>query len=556
MRRVSIFFLLLFWINLAEAQINEKPLILPFQDPPSANTWLLGQVYGNTTGAYNFGDEWYSAGQGLHFGLDFSAACGTPLVATADGIVAHVDNLGFGSAPHNLILWHEAIGVTTLYGHLLETPELSVGEVVMQGQFVGYSGDPDLTCDSRPHLHLEVRSLDYRTAYNPVDYIDANWNSLALIGSFGERFFQMDLYNARRWMSLDEQPSVAFGGQRLNAYTSTWPTDVTPANNPPLPRTTAPIVENMPVTLRMLEPTGCCWEYWWHPTEAYRLYTIDGFAGQAAQVYVWDAPSGTLLAAVGYAPPLFYSPDYSHSLMLLQDGVQIQDITGAAWIVQTGGTIPAISPDNNRMIWTVRGGDNVPGQDEPTNTVFISDIRGDGARMLLAEDGLNASWLDSNKLLLTISQRPYTRVEIYDVTNDSRYTLGTWYRPRGFKLAPGGGRLMFYLASQPNPAENGIYWVDTSTIFGAEAHHLNWFGAYRWRDANSVFYIPFNPNSDIHELWIYDLESSTSRQLSSAEQSFTVMNGQWSVNADGTSILFRHSIDRNLWFIDIATDNS
>src|SRR6478735_2651418 len=112
MKKLSIFLLLLLWANFSEAQTATKPMILPFQDPPNAGTWLLGQAYGNTTGAYNFGDEWYSAGQGLHFGLDFSAACGTPLVATAAGVVAQVDNLGFGSAPHNLILRHEELGLT------------------------------------------------------------------------------------------------------------------------------------------------------------------------------------------------------------------------------------------------------------------------------------------------------------------------------------------------------------------------------------------------------------------------------------------------------------
>ena len=112
---------------------------------------------------------------------------------------------------------------------------------------------------------------------------------------------------------------------------------------------------------------------------------------------------------------------------------------------------------------------------------------------------------------------------------------------------------MFYLSSQPDPADNGIYWIDTS--LGAEARHLTWFGSYRWRDANSVFYVPFNPTSDIHELWIYDLETSSSRQLSDASsQAFSIMNGQWSVNADGSRILFRNALDRNLWFIDIATN--
>src|SRR5262245_2912869 len=75
-----------------------KPFILPFQQPPGPNTWLLGQLYGNTTGAYSNRRQFYTAGQGLHFGLDFSAPCGTPLIAIGDGVVLGADT-SMGSAP-------------------------------------------------------------------------------------------------------------------------------------------------------------------------------------------------------------------------------------------------------------------------------------------------------------------------------------------------------------------------------------------------------------------------------------------------------------------------
>ena len=68
---------------LSTAQSTDKPLILPMQEPASPSTWLLGQPYGNTRGAFRNADRWYSAGQGLHFGLDFSMPCGTTLVAAA-----------------------------------------------------------------------------------------------------------------------------------------------------------------------------------------------------------------------------------------------------------------------------------------------------------------------------------------------------------------------------------------------------------------------------------------------------------------------------------------
>ncbi|MCA9911619.1 MAG: M23 family metallopeptidase, partial [Anaerolineae bacterium] len=202
MQRLAVACILLLTLGFSApvaAQDVSKPFGLPVAGPPGPNTWLFGQAYGNTAGAYLRGDEWYRAGQRLHFGIDLSMRCGTPLVAIGDGEVVAADDLSFGSAPHNLLIRHDA-GYVSLYGHLLERPPLMVGQRVVRGQDVGLSGDPDLTCDSRPHLHLEIRSLDYRTTYNPAALIDAPWDTLALIGPFSYPLFQQDLDNARRWM--------------------------------------------------------------------------------------------------------------------------------------------------------------------------------------------------------------------------------------------------------------------------------------------------------------------------------------------------------------------
>jgi murein DD-endopeptidase MepM/ murein hydrolase activator NlpD len=164
------------------AQVPEKkPFGLPFAQPPGPNTWYLGGGYGNTVGAYFQRDTTYRAGQGLHFGLDFAAPCGTPVVAIGDGSVAKVDAREHGALPHNLMLQLDA-GYSALYGHLFERSKLSVGDRVIKGQVVGVSGDSFGTCHSAPHLHLEIRSPDYLTAYNPINLIDADWDSLALVG--------------------------------------------------------------------------------------------------------------------------------------------------------------------------------------------------------------------------------------------------------------------------------------------------------------------------------------------------------------------------------------
>jgi murein DD-endopeptidase MepM/ murein hydrolase activator NlpD len=195
---------------------------LPFTEPPGPSTWLLVQPYGNTIGAYYNRRAYYGAGQGLHFGVDLSARCGTPIVALGDGVVAKVDAAEHGSAPHNLMIDHPN-GFASFYGHLLERPALQPGEAVSRGQVIALVGDPDETCTSRPHLHLEIRNAgQYNRAYNPIPLIDADWHTLALTGAV-QRGFARDLSEPGLWQQLTNQPEVIFGGALLNDYAQPWP---------------------------------------------------------------------------------------------------------------------------------------------------------------------------------------------------------------------------------------------------------------------------------------------------------------------------------------------
>lgn len=212
----------------AHAQNNLPPLPerppfrLPFDEAPAPDTWFIGQWYGNTETAFLQRDVWYEAGQGLHFGLDFSARCGTLVRAIGDGEVAKIDAREHGAGPHNLLIRHDN-GFVSLYGHLLEPPAAYIGMPVFAGQVIGKTGDPDLTCNSRPHLHLEIRTWDYAYAFNPVLFIDADWDTLALFGPLSG--FERNLDNPRQWMSPGDQPTVDFWGPMLNDYAQPWPPD-------------------------------------------------------------------------------------------------------------------------------------------------------------------------------------------------------------------------------------------------------------------------------------------------------------------------------------------
>jgi murein DD-endopeptidase MepM/ murein hydrolase activator NlpD len=209
-------------VGLRQDQADPLPFSLPFASPPGPGTWLLAQPYGNTVFAYRQRRTFYGAGQGLHFGVDLAAPCGTEVVAIGDGVVVGIDQTSHGAGPHNLMIDH-ANGYASFYGHLRDRPALMLGDEVSRGQPIAVTGDPDLTCTSRPHLHLEIRDAPaHRRAFNPLPLIDADWDRFALVGSSAVGF-QQDLDDPRRWQLLGDQPETAFGASLLNDYLEPWP---------------------------------------------------------------------------------------------------------------------------------------------------------------------------------------------------------------------------------------------------------------------------------------------------------------------------------------------
>ena len=86
-----------------------------------------------------------------HEGTDYAAAYGTPVRATADGIVTRVGREGgYG----NLVELHHANGIRTRYGHLSAFAKgLHVGQRVAQSETIAYVGSTGLS--TGPHLHYE-----------------------------------------------------------------------------------------------------------------------------------------------------------------------------------------------------------------------------------------------------------------------------------------------------------------------------------------------------------------------------------------------------------------
>lgn len=91
-----------------------------------------------------------------HRGVDYGAPTGTPVRATADGVVEEVGRQnGYG----NLVVLRHGSRYSTLYGHLNGfAGGLRRGARVQQGEVIGFVGQTGMA--TGPHLHYEFRIDD------------------------------------------------------------------------------------------------------------------------------------------------------------------------------------------------------------------------------------------------------------------------------------------------------------------------------------------------------------------------------------------------------------
>lgn len=104
----------------------------------------------------------------MHAGLDFTSPIGTPIYATADGVVkeAGFSTGGFGN---NVVINH-GYGYETLYGHMYRV-KARAGQTVKRGEVIGYVGSTGKS--TGPHCHYEV----HRSGV-PVDPVYYFYNDL------------------------------------------------------------------------------------------------------------------------------------------------------------------------------------------------------------------------------------------------------------------------------------------------------------------------------------------------------------------------------------------
>src|ERR1700742_3263627 len=136
----------LYRINITRAQVdrlNRTLALVPYRKP------VIGEV--EFTSGFGIRNDPFLGRPAMHTGLDFRAAMGDPVRATANGKVA---SAGWAGGYGRMGEIDHGNGLSTRYGHLSEI-DVKGGDPIKIGQVIGAVGSTGRS--TGPHLHYETR---------------------------------------------------------------------------------------------------------------------------------------------------------------------------------------------------------------------------------------------------------------------------------------------------------------------------------------------------------------------------------------------------------------
>ncbi|MEO0057524.1 MAG: hypothetical protein RIT17_977 [Pseudomonadota bacterium] len=142
---------------------GETAYSAPFARPTVSVPSRMPLEGAQLTSGYGMRNHPVLGGRRQHAGIDLAAPSGTPVYATADGIVGRAD--WYSSYGLYVAIEHGA-SMQTRYAHLSRLA-VAAGDNVKKGDLIGYVGSTGRS--TGPHLHYEVRVEGI--AVNPIPYM-------------------------------------------------------------------------------------------------------------------------------------------------------------------------------------------------------------------------------------------------------------------------------------------------------------------------------------------------------------------------------------------------
>jgi murein DD-endopeptidase MepM/ murein hydrolase activator NlpD len=146
-----------------EESLSELEKLLQSKKEMLTHTPSIWPVLGWVTSGFGFRTNPFTGLTQMHEGLDISNRVGTPVIASADGIIS---DTGTDSVHGRIVVISHGLGMITRYSHLSKVL-VGVGQRVRRGEKIAEVGMTGKT--TGPHLHYEVR-LNGIPA-NPTRYI-------------------------------------------------------------------------------------------------------------------------------------------------------------------------------------------------------------------------------------------------------------------------------------------------------------------------------------------------------------------------------------------------
>jgi murein DD-endopeptidase MepM/ murein hydrolase activator NlpD len=139
-------------------QLEQGTIAIPSTEPVKGSAFTSG---------YGVRSDPFKGRAAMHAGIDLAGPIGTPIYATADGIVGRSEwnSGGYG----NLVEIDHGRGIQTRYGHLSKSL-VAAGQKVKRGDMIALMGSTGRSTGS--HLHYEVR-IDGK-AVNPVPFMQSS----------------------------------------------------------------------------------------------------------------------------------------------------------------------------------------------------------------------------------------------------------------------------------------------------------------------------------------------------------------------------------------------
>jgi murein DD-endopeptidase MepM/ murein hydrolase activator NlpD len=184
--------------------VRHTPSILPLP----ADQFVLTSPFGTRISPFTHISD-------FHKGLDLSAPTGTPIYASADGVVTFAGRYPLSQSVAwwrfgNVVVVNHADRFITIYGHC-DTVKVKKGQQVRQGEAIATVGSTGWSTNS--HLHYEIRSdLERNGIFAPIDpriyILNYQWTNEALL--------LMRARSTKDYKDFDPLPSAFVGRRRAS----------------------------------------------------------------------------------------------------------------------------------------------------------------------------------------------------------------------------------------------------------------------------------------------------------------------------------------------------